>query len=519
MENFEIIEKLGEGSYSTVYKVRRNIDNQIYALKKVKLSKLKEREKTNSLNEVRILASVKSKFVISYKEAFFDEKDNTLGIVMEYADNGDLYKKILEHKKEKKYFEEDEIWKIFIQLVKGLKSLHELNILHRDIKSANVFLFKDGHVKLGDLNVAKVAKRGLGYTQTGTPYYASPEVWRDLPYDSKSDIWSLGCVLYEMITLHPPFRASIMESLYKKVLAGDVGKIPEVFSKDLYELVLLLLKVNSSKRPDCNEILNNEFVQKKIEYFNSIQNGKENIFNGDENEKQTLLKTIHLPENMNFLTYKLPKPNYIKEQNINKTVNETPKNYDNNNYQNNFNNIYNHYSYIHPQDRMLPNIKSKINSNNESLEPTKYPNFKKINLISRNAFLKSKIVEQNLNHNINFSHVQQKNDLEIYNKLYLKKNSFLKLKINDNKVIYDYNNENNNENRRRINDRFFGQKNNIYFGSQLRKVQKLKIGKNNLRNYKSNENRIIYLKQKFHLYKDINRVNGNSLPKIENMSN
>ena len=85
-------------------------------------------------------------------------------------------------------------------------------ILHRDIKSANIFLFKDMRVKLGDLNVSKIIKQKdqLTHTQTGTPYYASPEVWKDKPYDNKSDIWSLGCVLYEMITLLPPFRANSM---------------------------------------------------------------------------------------------------------------------------------------------------------------------------------------------------------------------------------------------------------------------------------------------------------------------
>ncbi len=81
-------------------------------------------------------------------------------------------------------------------------------------------MFQDSTAKLGDLNVSKVAHKGLGYTQTGTPYYASPEVWKDQPYDAKSDIWSLGCVLYEMITLKPPFRADNMENLYKKVLKG-----------------------------------------------------------------------------------------------------------------------------------------------------------------------------------------------------------------------------------------------------------------------------------------------------------
>ena len=105
-------------------------------------------------------------------------------------------------------------------MVRGLKALHNLKILHRDLKSANIFLSKDSEAKLGDLNVSKVAKKGLLYTQTGTPYYASPEVWKDQPYNSSSDIWSLGCVLYEIVTLNPPFRANDMDGLYKKVLKG-----------------------------------------------------------------------------------------------------------------------------------------------------------------------------------------------------------------------------------------------------------------------------------------------------------
>ena len=306
MNDFQIISKLGEGAYSTVFKVRRNIDNKIYALKKVKLLNLSEKEKENSLNEVRILASVKSNFVVSYKEAFFDEQDNTLCIIMEFADRGDLYQKIVQHKKSAILFEESDIWRIFIQLVKGLKSLHDLKILHRDMKSANVFLFSNGSAKLGDLNVSKVAKRGLGYTQTGTPYYASPEVWKDKPYDNKSDVWSLGCVLYEMITLRPPFRAQNMEGLYNKVCKGQFSRIPDKFSDDLYKVVQFLLQVNPLSRPSCEQILNHPIVQKRIEYFKSFAGD-------DDTEDKCLLKTIHMPKNLLFLSDKLPKPNYDKQ--------------------------------------------------------------------------------------------------------------------------------------------------------------------------------------------------------------
>ena len=103
--------------------------------------------------------------------------------------------------------------------------------------------------------MSKVAKKGLLYTQTGTPYYASPEVWRDQPYDIKSDIWSLGCVTYEMITLKPPFRAEDMPGLYKKVLKGHYPKIPTIYSNDLSNIIKAMLQVSAHMRPICGELV------------------------------------------------------------------------------------------------------------------------------------------------------------------------------------------------------------------------------------------------------------------------
>ncbi len=316
MDGFKILSKVGEGSYSTVLKVQRIEDGNIYALKRVKFKKLSDKEKQNALNEIRILASIKDKNVISYKEAFFDEKDSSLGIVMEYADKGDLFQVITERKKTKNYFDEQEIWKTFVQLLKGLKSLHDLNILHRDIKSANVFLFEGGICKLGDLNVSKVARKGLGYTQTGTPYYASPEVWEEQPYDSKSDVWSLGCVIYEMATLRPPFQAQSMEELYKKVMRGIYPKISSKYSEDLSDVLKLMIQVEVGARPSCDELLKMPMIYKRIEFFNENKDLDINNEQMDSiNQKFQLLKTINVPKKLENLGKNLPKPNYNTETN------------------------------------------------------------------------------------------------------------------------------------------------------------------------------------------------------------
>jgi NIMA (never in mitosis gene a)-related kinase len=136
-------------------------------------------------------------------------------------------------------------------MAQGLKCLHEKKILHRDLKCANVFITADGIYKLGDLNVSKVLKKDMAETQTGTPYYASPEVWKDKPYGPKSDMWSLGCVLYEMTALKPPFTAYDLQGLYKKVCIGVFDRIPLFYSNELASVIGLLLRIDPTKRPSA----------------------------------------------------------------------------------------------------------------------------------------------------------------------------------------------------------------------------------------------------------------------------
>ena len=120
-----------------------------------------------------------------------------LSLVMEYADGGDLLHKINTHKKNSTYPSEREIWQIFIQIVRGLKALHDLDILHRDLKCANIFLFNDGVVKLGDFGFCKsLENANMTKTMLGSPIYMAPEILRGEIYSTKADIWSLGVVLY-----------------------------------------------------------------------------------------------------------------------------------------------------------------------------------------------------------------------------------------------------------------------------------------------------------------------------------
>ena len=128
------------------------------------MGKLSDKEKENALNEVRILASIEHPSIVGYKEAFFEDQSACLCLVMDFLDDGDLYQKIVKYQKANKLIEEPKIWAIYLEMVKALRVLHSRNIMHRDLKSANVFLQKDGPAKLGDLNVSKVAKKGMLYT-------------------------------------------------------------------------------------------------------------------------------------------------------------------------------------------------------------------------------------------------------------------------------------------------------------------------------------------------------------------
>lgn len=254
LSQFKYLSDLGEGSFGRVIKAQRISDGEIYAIKQVKVSSAYQKELENTLNEIRILASITHQNIISYNEAFYEKDIESLCIVMELADGGDLQHKIEQHTKRKTSFEEKEVWRVAEQLLKGLKQLEEYKIIHRDIKSANIF-FSKGIAKLGDMNVSKITEASFASTQTGTPYYASPEVWRGEVYSYKSDIWSLGCVLYEMCALTPPFKAKSLQNLNKKVQEGVYDRIPALYSSRLSNFIGSCLTENVNKRSDVHKLL------------------------------------------------------------------------------------------------------------------------------------------------------------------------------------------------------------------------------------------------------------------------
>jgi NIMA (never in mitosis gene a)-related kinase 1/4/5 len=209
--------------------------------------------KKESVVEATIMSKIQCQFVVKYYDSFTGQ--NSINIIMEYCENGDLGKFL--KKQMNRPLEESKIWKIFIEICMGLRYLHQNKILHRDIKTVNMFLGKDDKVKVGDLGVAKMLNQtqNMAHTIVGTPYYLSPELCEEKPYNHKSDIWSLGCVLYEMCTFRHPFEAKNQGSLIMKIVRGQYTPISGKYSKDLQEMVKALLLKDYKRRPSIIEIM------------------------------------------------------------------------------------------------------------------------------------------------------------------------------------------------------------------------------------------------------------------------
>jgi len=257
------IKKVGEGSFGKAILVE-GADRARLICKMVDVSKASSKERQDAIKESQLLAALKHPYIVRYREAF--NESGWMCIVMDYCEGGELTKHIETAKRSRKPIAENQILKWFTQAVMALKYIHEKHILHRDLKPQNFFLSGSGSVKMGDFGIAKVlaCTMAAAKTQIGTPYYLSPELCQEKPYTWPSDIWAMGCILYEMCAMKVPFDAPNISGLVQKITRGPIPELPGGYSAGLRQLCKQMLTRDPNKRPSADEILERPEVQAMV---------------------------------------------------------------------------------------------------------------------------------------------------------------------------------------------------------------------------------------------------------------
>lgn len=261
--DFSGVKELYRSSAGAVYLGKFKYDNKDYVLKERKIPELGKTK--DIMSEAKLLVQLSHPNVIRCDGWFKDEKRNSVFIILEYCGGGDLSKAISYRKSIRTLFDEKEVWFIFSQICRGVKHLHENGIIHRDLKAMNIMCSTNGRVfKVGDLGVSRQVSENTLMLKTfyGTPLYLSPELVENKPYNEKTDIWSLGVMLYELVTLHPPFKASTLLSLAKLVLKGSYDPIPNHYSHSMDRCIAWLLNLDFKKRPNIAQLI--DFVDSKL---------------------------------------------------------------------------------------------------------------------------------------------------------------------------------------------------------------------------------------------------------------
>eukprot|EP00929_Paragymnodinium_shiwhaense_P118585 TRINITY_DN904_c0_g2_i1.p1 TRINITY_DN904_c0_g2~~TRINITY_DN904_c0_g2_i1.p1 ORF type:complete len:618 (+),score=75.41 TRINITY_DN904_c0_g2_i1:94-1947(+) len=256
------LRKIGEGSFGKALLVENKDDRrEQYVCKMVDVSKASRKEAEDAAKEAMLLSKLRHPYIVRYHESFTD--NGWLCILMDFCEGGDLSKKISTARKSRSPFSEDVVMKLFTQAISALKYIHDQHILHRDLKPQNFFLTKSGDMKMGDFGIAKVlaCTIAVARTQIGTPYYLSPELCQEKPYTWPSDIWAMGCILYELCALKVPFDAPNIPGLVQKITRAPVPKVPNQYSSFVQSLAERMLNRNPDRRPSTEDILRMPEVQ------------------------------------------------------------------------------------------------------------------------------------------------------------------------------------------------------------------------------------------------------------------
>ena len=281
LSEYEVLKAIGKGKFSVVYRAKRRVDQRLVAVKKVAIVDIMDKKtRDKCLKEVKLLQSLEHRNIIQYLDAFLSGQEDwsssksggggkvsaasasnqsDLIIVLEWAEAGDLKRQLRKAIQKRARFEERIIWRYFAQIASAIGYMHSKRIMHRDLKPANIFLMADGTIKVGDLGLSRSLSENTlqAHSKVGTPLYMSPEVLRGNGYDFKSDVWSLGCILYELAALKSPFKEQGLNlyGLFQKINKGTYPPVPQPYSKTLTLLVRDMLSVDVSERAEVTRVV------------------------------------------------------------------------------------------------------------------------------------------------------------------------------------------------------------------------------------------------------------------------